>query len=79
MRTRAKFRCQFVIDHGFGSKEVSLTVVTGKGDEQLNPENANFTKFTPSGDIKMRIDNPAASVQFVPGKYYYADFTMADD
>jgi hypothetical protein len=75
MGTRAKFRCNSVNDFGGGSKEVSLSVVY---DPNGNDENANFTKATPSGEMKMRIDNPAASVQFDPGKYYYVDFTPAE-
>jgi len=72
--TRAKFRCNSVIDFGGGSKEVSLSVVY---DPNGNGENANFTKATPSGEMKMRIDNPAAAVQFEPGKSYYVDISEA--
>ena len=74
MTTRAKFRCSAVTDFGGGSKEVQLQVIY---DPQGNAENAGFTKATPSGEMKMRIDNPAAAVQFEPGKYYYVDFTPA--
>lgn len=69
--TRAKFRCNSVTDYGHG-KEVALDVVC---DPKGNGENANFTKATPSGSIKMRIDNPEAAVQFMPGTEYYADFS----
>lgn len=75
MSTRAKFRCYSVNDFGGGSKEVTLSVVY---DPSGNGENAGFTEATPSGDIKMRIDNPEAAVQFQPGKMYYVDFTEAD-
>lgn len=74
MSTRAKFRCNSVNDFGGGSKEVSLSVVY---DPKGNGENANFTKATPSGDMKMRIDNPVAAVQFEPGKSYYVDISEA--
>lgn len=74
MTTRAKFRCSSINDFGGGSKEVSLSVVY---DPHGNGENANFTKATPSGEMKMRIDNPAASVQFEAGAYYYVDITPA--
>lgn len=76
MTTRAKFRCSSVNDFGNGSKEVNLSVVY---DPKGNGENASFTKATPSGDMKMRIDNPEAAVQFVPGKSYYVDFSEAVD
>lgn len=74
MSTRAKFRCNQVNDFGGGSKEVLLSVVY---DPTGNGENANFTKATPSGEMKMRIDNPAAAVQFEPGAYYYVDISKA--
>lgn len=74
MTTRAKFRCTSVNDFGGGSKAVRLDVAY---DPNGNGENANFTKATPSGMCEMRIDNPEAALQFVPGQYYYADFTLA--
>lgn len=74
MSTRAKFRCNSVVDFGGGSKEVSLSVVY---DPKGNGENANFTKATPSGEMKMRIDNPEAATQFVPGTMYYVDISAA--
>lgn len=73
MRTRAKFRCNFVRDHG-DNKYVELSVVYSRVD---GSENKDFTKATPSGKIEMQIDNPAASVQFKPGDFYYVDFTPA--
>lgn len=74
MRTRAKFQCNWVQDHGQGGKRVQLGVVYCKVE---GTENRDFTKATPSGHIEMQIDNPAAAVQFVPGKQYYVDFTEA--
>jgi len=74
MTTRAKFRCDKVVDFGGGQREISLSVVY---DPKGNEEDRNFTKATPSGTVVMRIDNPAASVQFVPAQFYYADFSDA--
>lgn len=74
MGTRAKFVCSSVEDFGM-SKQVKLTVVYAP---DANGEDANFTKATPWGEVKMAIDNPAASCQFIPGKSYYADFTPVD-
>lgn len=70
MATRAKFTCRAVEDYGH-SKKVILAVVYAP---DANGEDANFTKATPSGECWLTIDNPAASVQFAPGKSYYADF-----
>lgn len=74
MATRCKFTCNSVEDYG-QSKKVNLRVIYAP---DANGENANFTKATPSGECWLTIDNPAASVQFEPGKSYYADFTPAD-
>ncbi|MFZ3005839.1 MAG: hypothetical protein WA047_06660 [Phenylobacterium sp.] len=77
MSTRAKFRCHAVTDFGPNmGKEVTLGVVYAPNG--VNPEDRNFTKATPSGEIKMRIDNPEAAVQFVPGQAYYVEFSPAD-
>lgn len=72
MRTRAKFQCLSVTDHGW-NKTVKLQVVYSRVE---GTENKDFTKATPSGTIEMVIDNPAASVQFKPQSYYYVDFEM---
>lgn len=74
-RTRAKFQCLSVTDHGW-NKSVKLGVVYSRKD---GTENRDFTKATPSGTIEMQIDNPAAAVQFIPQKYYYVDFTLAPE
>ena len=69
MATRAKFVCMSVEDYGV-SKKVKLAVVYAP---DANGEDANFTKASPSGELWMTIDNPAASVQFKPGAKYYVD------
>lgn len=78
MTTRAKFRCSKIEDFGNGSKLVHLAVVC-LSDAEKSPENKSFTRWTPSGTIQMQIDNPAASCQFEPQKYYYVDFSEASD
>lgn len=70
-RTRAKFKCNWVKDHGNNVKLIQLGVVYSKVQ---GTEDADFTKATPNGHIEMQVDNPAAAVQFVPGRYYYVDF-----
>lgn len=75
MATRAKFTCQSVEDYG-QSKKVNLQVVY-EGELGHNEENKRFTKASPAGAIWLTIDNPAASVQFKPGRSYYVDFHEA--
>ena len=72
MTTIAKFRCDEVTDFGNGQKSVKLRVVYAPTG--VNVEDRNFTKATPSGEITMRIDNPAAAVQFEPNECYYVTF-----
>ncbi|HRK36261.1 MAG TPA: hypothetical protein PLJ47_16815 [Candidatus Hydrogenedentes bacterium] len=38
------------------------------------PEDVNFAKYTPSGQIEMYIDNPSAVAQLEIGKAFYVDF-----
>ncbi len=68
MAVRAKFRCT--------SKDggtVQFDAVTSGSEE-----NKTWAKYTPSGQLRMQIDNPAASDQFEAGKEYYLDITPAE-
>jgi hypothetical protein len=76
MGTRAKFRCNSITQFEGGGRDVHLSAVYETRPE--NTENYGFTKATPQGDIKMRVDNPAAAVQFVPGAHYYVNFEPVD-
>lgn len=40
-------------------------------------DNKSWSKYTPSGEIKMSITNPSAIEAFEPGKLYDVDFTPA--
>jgi hypothetical protein len=42
-----------------------------------SPENESFYKYTPGGKISLSTINADAAKQFVPGQYYYVDFTAA--
>lgn len=74
MRVRAKFRVQSITTHEYGARTVKASAV---GDN--NPENSQFNKATPSGEISFSIskDVPAYDA-FEVGKSYYLDFTPAD-
>lgn len=69
-RTRAKFQCHSVTDHGH-NKQVSLGAVYSRKE---GTEDYSFTKATPSGTVQMAIDNPESAVQFKPLRLYYVDF-----
>lgn len=73
MSVRAKFRCDSKLPSGDGHS-IGLNVVYS---EDIQSEDGRFTKYTPSGNITMHVDNPNAEVQFEVGKSYYVDFTPA--
>lgn len=72
MTVRAKFQVTQVTSFTFGG-EVKLEP---RYDETI-PEDRRFSKATPSGELRMRIDNPAALEQLKPGKFFYIDLTEA--
>ncbi len=81
MPVRAKFRCtektSRTCDSGYGppkpvdTEEVTLMPVAGD-------ENKEWSKWTPSGSLKMQINNPAALEQLVVGKDYFIDITPVE-
>lgn len=73
MSVRAKFKVVSVTESEGGNKYVKLQPVVGG-----SPENEQFFKWTPTGEINMGTINPAAAEQFKPGQQFYVDFTPAD-
>ena len=68
---RAKFKVDSVKQ--FEQRgEVELSAVTTSSEE-----NEGFWKYTPSGTIKMQIDNEEAMDCCKPGQEYFFDFTLA--
>lgn len=67
---RAKFRCS--------AKEGTTVFFHTVYSEEIQSEDGRFTKATPWGELRMNVDNPAAAIQFEPGRSYYLDFTPAD-
>ena len=74
MAMRAKMRCTDVIPTLYGPKKVFFSC---QYDPTI-PEDQKFQKATPSGQVEMFIDNPAAVAQLVIGADYYVDFTKID-
>ena len=74
MAIRAKFRCNSV---EFWSDPTNVdtprTYVFQAVYDTSTPENERFTRATPVGELRMRVDNPEAL--FDVGSYYYLDFT----
>lgn len=78
MSVRAKFRCTEKLNRrsagSYGApspadtSEVKFAAVSG-------PENAPWSKYTPSGELRMSITNPEALAAFEVGVDYYLDIT----
>ncbi len=74
---RAKFYVASVEGHANNEQRIvrMLPVQAKEGEDSI------FGKWTPSGEIKMAIMNPAASTVFeqMIGKKFYVDFTPAQE
>ena len=73
---RGKFTLT-TMSQGAGSSARSLKF-TPQYDPTL-PEDQKFAKATPSGELSMYVDNPAALAQLELGKAYYLDLTPVPD
>ena len=76
MAVRAKFRCNSVEQFdttGSGMRSFRFSAVYDDGV----PENERYAKYTPSGELRIAVDNP--NVTFEPGKSYYLDFSSVEE
>lgn len=74
-KVRAKFQCVAVTNYQGDRKKVELSV---RYDTSIE-EDKRFTKYMPSGDIVISIENASINDFYVPGKSYYLDFTPIED
>jgi len=74
MSVRAKFVVSGMMDYG-SQKEVHLRAL----HDPITEEDRRFCRATPSGDMKMRIDNPVALAEFQIGALFYVDFHRVTD
>lgn len=71
---KAKFQCRSITDYGQSKEAFFTAIYSDKG------ENASFTQYTPSGELKIQIMKDApASEFFEVGKSYYLMFEEAPD
>lgn len=79
MDVQAKFRVTQKTEHsglgGVASVEVTLQAVY---DADPTSPNHSWSKYTPSGEVKMSITNPAAAEQLKTGKAYLLTFTEVE-
>lgn len=68
--TRAKFR--LIAEKRFAYGDAVEYTFQPQYDSTV-PEDLRYAKYTPSGELRMNVDNPA--VKFEIGKDYYLDFT----
>ncbi len=73
MKVKAKFKCNSITNYK-GQQSVNMHAVCGNSGE-----NADFTKYTPCGnlDISIMEDCPAYN-QFIPGEDYYLTFEKSE-
>lgn len=71
MTVRAKFKVASLTKTEHGDSIRLQPVTSG------SPENAEFYKWTPCGQIELSTINPEAAKQFEIGKEFYVDFTAA--
>jgi hypothetical protein len=71
---RAKFRCNSITIFENDNREYSFSPVYGPDGSA----NAQWSKWTPSGSLKMTINNPECFDKFEVGQEYYLDFTAAE-
>lgn len=70
MKVRAKFRCYAKVVNPWGNTAVHFHAVYG-----TEGENADYSKYTPSGNISMNVDNETKATDlFQEGQDYYIDF-----
>lgn len=68
---KAKFQC-LSVTRFHSSEVVEFKAVTSE-----NESNKSWSKWTPAGELKMTITNPAIFSHFEPGVNYYLDIVRA--
>lgn len=77
MNVRAKFRCTQIIKTCYAGNDAPVDMVQVKLSAVYGETNKTWSKWTPSGELTMTINNPAALEQYHVGEFYFLDFTDA--
>jgi hypothetical protein len=75
MAVRAKFRLTSIQQHA------NMAGKTYRFQPQYDtsiPEDQRYSKYTPSGELQLYVDNPAVEEQWPIGSDFYLDFTPAE-
>ncbi len=77
-RMRAKFKVVSVERYD-GCEVLNLSAVCANSyGPNGESEDNDFARYTPSGSLKMNINNPELLGKFNPEEKYYLDFTKAE-
>jgi hypothetical protein len=77
MRAKMQVRSVTKTEH---AEELVLFPVTSKPFNADNvSEDNTYSKWSPSGELRLTVTNPALHGRFTPGEKYYLDFTKAAD
>lgn len=70
-QVRAKMSVQSILVEA-NSDKVEMQAVMGGGNDK---EDNSYSKYTPSGSLKLQVDNENVRGWFKAGKRYYIDIT----
>jgi mannose-6-phosphate isomerase-like protein (cupin superfamily) len=73
---RAKVKVTTVSAHETCEEVIMHPVSSGVFDSHGVSEDNTFAKYTPSGEVKLTINNPDLIGKIKPGQTYYVDFTQ---
>ena len=57
------------------SEEITLSAVSSDKEGSVNKQ---WSKWTPSGQLKFWVNNPGAFGKVLPGQFYYVDLEQCD-
>jgi hypothetical protein len=78
MTVRAKFYVESVREYVSVPGQETLHEVALRPVVGGNPENEQFFKWTPYGEMKIGTVNAEVAKQLSPGRVFYVDFTPAE-
>ena len=57
------------------SEQITMSAVTS---DKEGAANKAWSKWTPSGELKFTVSNPAVFNKILPGQFYYVDLELTD-
>jgi hypothetical protein len=75
---RAKFQVSFVQRHADNVGGISHELVQLNAATTGSEANKQWSRWTPAGNLSLTINNPDCFGKFLPGQFYFLDFTLTD-